>query len=118
MEHRWGQRKAFHKLVHVRTRAGIAAQGHITNVSISGAFVDTPLPVPLFSVIEVSFIGAPENGRAVTVIEAQVVRKTAEGLGLEWCELAPAAGRVRDEIAAKFKGDHLAGTAPDSERAK
>jgi hypothetical protein len=122
MEHRWGQRKAVHKLVRVRTRAGVAAQGHITNMSISGAFVNTPLPVPLLSVIEVSFNGAPGKRRAVTVVEAQVVRKTAEGLGLEWCELAPAAGRapdeIRDEIAARFRGDHLTGTAPGSKHAK
>jgi hypothetical protein len=118
MEHRWGQRKAVHKSVHVRTRAGIAAQAYITNVSISGAFLTTPLPVALFSVLEVSFIGVRGGRRASTVIEAQVVRKTADGLGLEWCEFAPAVGRTRDESAAKFDSDRFAGTAPGSERAK
>jgi hypothetical protein len=118
MEHRWGQRKAVHKSVRVRTRAGIAAQGHITNVSISGAFVTTPLPVALFSVIEVSFIGVAGGRRASTVIEAQVVRKTAAGLGLEWCEFAPAVGRPRDDTVTKFDSDRVEGTAPGSDRAK
>jgi len=118
MEHRWGQRKAVHKPVHVRTWAGITAQGYVTNVSISGAFLTTPLPVALFSVIEVSFISVRGGRRASTVIEAQVVRKTAEGLGLEWCEFAPSVGRPRSEIATKFDSDRIAGTAPGSERAK
>jgi hypothetical protein len=118
MEHRWGQRKTVHKPVRVRTRAGIAAQGYITNVSISGAFIATPLPVSLFSVIELSFIGIQGGRPSSTVVEAQVVRKTADGLGLEWCEFAPAVGRARDETATKFDSDRVAGTAPGSERAK
>jgi hypothetical protein len=118
VEHRWGERKAVHKSVRVRTRAGSAAQGYITNVSISGAFLSTPLPVALFSVIEVSYIGVRGGRRASAVIEAQVVRKTPGGLGLEWCEFAPAVGRPRNETATKFDSDRIAGIAPGSERAK
>ena len=89
MEHRRGQRKPAHQRVRVLTAGGIAGRGHILNVSISGAFIRTPLPARLLSVVQVAIV-ADHCSRVSTIVAAQVVRKTAEGLGLEWCEPAPA----------------------------
>jgi hypothetical protein len=89
VEHRWGQRRAVHQFVHVCSLGGLAAQGHITSVSISGAFVATPLPAALFSVVQVAFVATRGRAHVTAALAAQVVRKTAEGLGLEWCEHAP-----------------------------
>jgi hypothetical protein len=88
MEHRWGQRKPVQQRVRVLTAGGIAAQGHIANVSISGAFVRTPLPARILSIVRIMFVADSRSHIAATVT-AQVVRKTAEGLGLEWCEAVP-----------------------------
>ena len=65
------------------------AQGRICNVSVSGALVVTPLPVSILSYVELLLV--PENPRRSVgaPIEAQVVRRTDAGFGLEWCELAP-----------------------------
>jgi hypothetical protein len=88
MEHRWGQRKPAYQGVRILTAGGIAARGHILNVSISGAFIRTPLPAPILSVVRVALV-ADNRSRVSATATAQVVRKTAEGLGLEWCEHAP-----------------------------
>jgi hypothetical protein len=86
MEHRWGQRKPAYQRVRVLTAGGIAAQGHILNVSTSGAFIRTPLPARVLSVVQVAIVA---DNRPRVCATAQVVRKTAEGLGLEWCEHVP-----------------------------
>jgi hypothetical protein len=88
VEHRWGQRKPAYQRVRVLTAGGIAAHGHILNVSISGAFIRTPLPASVLSVVQVAIV-ADNRSRFSTTAAAQVVRKTAEGLGPEWCEHVP-----------------------------
>jgi hypothetical protein len=72
----------------------LAARGRITNVSISGAFVVSPLPVSLFSYVEVQFTAMVNGKRARMAVEGQVVRKEAGGFGVEWCEFAPEAVRA------------------------
>jgi len=94
MEHRWGNRHEISSPVHLGTRNGIAARGRICNVSISGAFVESPLPVSLFSDVRVQFTTLLEGKRMMTTVEGQVVRKDATGFGIEWRELAPEAVRV------------------------
>jgi hypothetical protein len=94
MEHRWGHRREISRAVHVETRNGLVSRGRITNVSISGAFVVSPLPVTLFSYIQVQFTGMLHGKRAQMAVEGQVVRKEDGGFGIEWCEFAPEAIRA------------------------
>jgi hypothetical protein len=94
VDHRWGQRKTVHVFVHVRTSGGLAARGDIVSVSISGALIKTPLPAPLFSTVVVCFGSQGERVRIPQSIAGQVVRRTAEGVALEWCELAPDVARA------------------------
>ena len=86
MEHRWGHRKPVYQRVRVLTVGGIAARGHILNISVSGAFIRTPLPARLLSVVQIAIVA---DNRSRVSATAQVVRKTAEGLGLEWCGHVP-----------------------------
>ena len=105
MEHRWGQRRAVHQRVHLRTVNGLAAVGYIVSVSISGAFIKTPLPAVPLSVIVVSFAGEKgrSRSRASSVVEAQVVRGSSEGIALEWCELNPEFVRALGEIPTRVE---------------
>jgi hypothetical protein len=89
MEHRWGQRKTAHQPVRLLTVSGIVAHGCIVNVSISGSFVKTPLHAPVLSTVHLAFVGENRRVRVFRAVAAQVVRRTAEGLGLEWCEQMP-----------------------------
>jgi hypothetical protein len=94
MEHRWGHRHEISRAVHLGTRSGLAARGRITNVSISGAFVVSPLPVSLFSYVEVQFTAMVHGKREAMTVEGQVVRKEGGGFGIEWSEFAPEAVRA------------------------
>lgn len=94
MEHRWGHRHEISRAVHLRTRSGLVAHGRISNVSISGAFVVSPLPVGLFSYINVQFTAMVHGKRATMTVEGQVVRMEGAGFGIEWCEFAPEAVRA------------------------
>jgi hypothetical protein len=94
MEHRWGHRRDINRSVDLATRSGLVARGRLTNVSISGAFVQSPLPVSLFSYVQIQFTAMLNGKRAATAVEGQVVRKDSTGFGIEWCEFAPEAVRA------------------------
>ena len=94
MEHRWGNRHEISRPVHFGSRGGLVARGRTRNVSMSGAFVVSPLPVSLFSYVQVQFTSMLNGKRTATAVEGQVVRKVADGFGIEWCEYAPAAVRA------------------------
>jgi hypothetical protein len=94
MEHRWGHRHEISRPVRVGTRGGVLARGRICNVSISGAFVVTPLPVTLFSHVQIQFTAMVAGERKSTAIEGQIVRKDPTGFGIEWSEFAPDAARA------------------------
>jgi len=82
MDHRFGQRLRCGN--DVRLAAGnLAGSGRLVNVSLSGAYLETPLDLPLFASVEIS--GNGEHGKAVE-LAAPVVRKDAGGYGVEWCE--------------------------------
>lgn len=68
------------------------------DVSLSGAFVHTVFHPPLFShvYVELDRVSAMRGGRQR--ISAYVVRRTADGIGLEWFEFAPEA--IRDWVAS------------------
>jgi hypothetical protein len=91
MEHRWGHRREISRIVRLRTRSGLASQGRFRNVSLSGAFIVSPLPVALLAYVEIQFIVMHGGRRISTALEAQVVRKAGAGFGVEWREFAPAA---------------------------
>ncbi len=89
MEHRWGHRHEVSKAVHLETRGGVIARGRLCNVSTSGAFVVTHLPVAVFAYLKVQFIAVVDGKRTKAAVEGQVVRKDPDGVGIEWSEFAP-----------------------------
>jgi hypothetical protein len=118
MEHRWGQRRVVHEPVRLRTAGGMTGTGHIVSVSISGAFVKTALPALPLAVILVRFM--PERpqraySRFAPIIEAHVVRRTEDGIALEWCDSAAELTRVLGEIPTQL--DDFGDCLPVSSRA-
>lgn len=53
------------------------------DVSMSGAFIETPLPVPVHAALTVAVVRA--NGTEAT-LRAHVVRRDSSGFGVEWSE--------------------------------
>lgn len=91
MEHRWGGRKPMGTKVRLVAWPGAIGAGTLRDVSLSGAFVETDLSLPLLARVAVD----PQFDRRASGetqgIHAFVVRQEADGLGMEWCEFAPEA---------------------------
>ena len=85
MEHRCGKRYAVDVGVYAHSlRGALSSVGNLSEISISGGFVRTALPIQLLAYLslEVLVDGRPS-------IEAQVIRRTANGIAIEWNEYAP-----------------------------
>jgi hypothetical protein len=90
MEHRCGYRRAVNVSVVVRTTGGLVGKALLSDVSASGAHLISSLPLIPGTLLRVRL----ENARGERFsIEAEVVRGTANGFGLEWTEFAPEAAR-------------------------
>jgi hypothetical protein len=84
MEHRWGERRALSRMVSLRAgRWCVLAQ--LKNISSSGAYLRCAVPDPAVSWIRIDF--KDEHNSASVV--AYVVRRTADGIGVEWGEFSP-----------------------------
>jgi hypothetical protein len=79
--------------VRVSTRGGLAGSGRIDEASISGARLETALPLRVHSVIVLSLAAAARNTKHLK-LEAEVVRRTERGFGIAWTQFAPARLRV------------------------
>jgi len=84
MEHRWGIRRPIDFAVRFVMMPETVGTGRIINISATGAFMRTQLPLRLLSLLYLqpmeSAEGENEHSRAT------VVRRDATGVGLEWCE--------------------------------
>lgn len=86
MEHRWGERHDFEQMVSLRA-GGWRVLARVRNMSSSGAYLQCAVPNASVLRIHVDFRQAPGSAR----LAAYIVRRTPEGIGIEWGEFAPAA---------------------------
>lgn len=89
MEHRWGQRLNLGVAAQVLVGSRAPTLGRLQNVSVSGAFVRTRSPAPVGTLLELAVPFGSNTGAALQRATAYVARTTAEGIGIEWCDLAP-----------------------------
>ena len=95
MEHRWGQRKSLDLAVRVRLGEPKVIEGHMRNVSLSGAYVEARELPPAFAQVSVEPLWAPPYVSCSTArrrnrlsLKAHVVRRDARGFALEWVDFA------------------------------
>lgn len=86
MEHRWGQRYALDRMVSLRAGAW-HVPARLMNISTSGAYLLCAVPDASVVRIRVQFRQELSSTRLV----AYVVRRTRDGIGVEWSEFAPEA---------------------------
>jgi hypothetical protein len=89
MEHRWGHRIDCGARVRLCASGAIAGAGRLRNVSMSGAFIETSVDLPLFARIAVSVVRSGPEPLQEPVLLATVVRVAHDGVGVEWRETAP-----------------------------
>ncbi len=104
MEHRCGTRYRVDIAVYVRTRNGaVSSPGRLSEASVSGGFVRTVLPALPLSYISIQLLSDEHPPHEVLLIEGQVVRRTGEGIGIEWSEYAPRLIGYLAELAAHHR---------------
>ena len=89
MEHRCGTRYPTDTVVCVGASYGaLIAPGLLTDVSVSGCFIHTLLPVDPLVRISVRILSA-RRSLANLRLDGQVTRRTKSGIGVEWAEYLP-----------------------------
>jgi hypothetical protein len=83
MDHRWGRRIDCGASVGIAGPAGLRGAGRMRDVSMSGALVETELPLPVHAAVEIEMVRAHGPGARLAGI---VVRSDADGVGIEWRE--------------------------------
>jgi len=90
MEHRCGFRRPIDVAVTIRTHSGLVGQGRLCEASASGARLHTSLRLAIHSVVDVVLPFAEQGSSARRPsLQAEVVRPTDAGFGLEWTQFAP-----------------------------
>ncbi|HUN71882.1 MAG TPA: PilZ domain-containing protein [Steroidobacteraceae bacterium] len=93
MEHRWGERVSVRTTVELSCGSLPPVCGYLENLSSSGALVRTDGPRPPRGPVSVIMREGDFGRRRPARVAAYVVRETANGVGIEWCEFAPRAVR-------------------------
>jgi hypothetical protein len=96
MEHQRGQRRSTNVAVRFFTRPATSGIGRVLNVSSTGAFLETQLPLRLLSLLYLE----PADESNCGHIAATVVRCSASGVGLEWYEFAAETSKAYAHLAA------------------
>jgi hypothetical protein len=100
MEHRWGCRVSTGIDVQLFGLPATIGWGRLRDASVSGGFIETALTLRTLSVMRVTFPGGGHGKYTAPFVDAIVVRRTPEGLGVEWLDGASQviASIVRDEL--------------------
>jgi hypothetical protein len=91
MEHRWGRRRQCRAHVCISAGGGVSGLGRLGNVSMSGAFLETAVPLPLYAQLAIAVL-RDDGATHQLEFTAVVVRREANGVGVEWCD--PIAGSI------------------------
>jgi hypothetical protein len=87
MEHRWGDRIIVDLPVSI-SGASVAGRGVLRNVSSTGGYVETALPLAALTMVRVQ-IPRGNSEWAAADVWGLVVRQDRGGVGIEWCDAAP-----------------------------
>lgn len=107
MEHRWGRRRPCCARVRLSTGGGVSGLGRLGNVSMSGAFLETALPLPLFTQLAIALL-RDDGATHELEFTAVVVRRDANGVGIEWSD--PIAGSICRALNCDIDCGYAAGT--------
>ncbi len=91
MEHRWGTRVPVAAAAEIKVRDGRCGAATVRNASVSGAFIETALQLPVLSRVCVRPLSRAEPG-----LDAHVVRAEAGGCAVVWAY--PGAHPVADML--------------------
>ena len=86
MEHRWGQRIATDVPVNLVGAPAAIGVGRILNASVTGALVQTRLPLRLLSLVYIETAESMSYLGPIGRLVGCVIRRGAGVIGIEWCD--------------------------------
>lgn len=109
MEQRHGYRKTVDMGVTVQTMTGLTRSGRIHDASTSGARLEIAAALEVHSLIVLTLRAARSAPDKCLELEAEVIRRTPDGFGIEWTGFAPSLRRARARLAVgATRGDPTA----------
>ena len=91
-----------------------AKRGRLRNISLSGGFIETGSDARLLSRVHVAIEVPRRPGKDALVVPAYVARRTADGIGVEWCDFAPrAVAELIKDVAARASMEPDSGADPE-----
>ena len=95
MEHRWSMRKPVHDRITLNCPPIGILHANIRDVSLGGLFIDTDAALNINTPVELLFSAKEKSGMLKTDhIDALVVRKTKQGVGLMFHKFNSATFRI------------------------
>lgn len=73
------------------------------DASASGAFLSTSLDLPYLSRVYLQLTVGRRHRASTHVLEAHVIRSAPGGIGIEWCEFAPACIAHLIQVGAEMR---------------
>ena len=104
MEHRWGSRKSTDVAVRFVAMPATMGTGRVVNISLTGAFMETQVQLRLLSLVYLQPFGPVSDGDQKNRLVASVVRQTALGVGLEWCDSTVVSTQAYTQLNASVRG--------------
>src|SRR3974390_3115285 len=100
MEHRWGVRTQVDLAVRLAGNSLTVLDGRLANMSVSGGYIISGCPVNRLTCLEVQIRGVRHSSLK---IPACVIRRGANGIGVEWLDHASPAVRevLRAAVASR-----------------
>jgi hypothetical protein len=87
LDHRWGRRRVTDAQVRFFAQPGTFGMGRVTNVSVTGAFLETAVNLPLETTVHVESLETVNNTARRRMV-GNVVRRSEKGVGIEWAQAA------------------------------
>ena len=88
-ERRWGVRIEVDLPVRLELAQGRSVAGRMRNASVSGALIETPEELPMFTPLRVEILADAQRVPAPIQLAARVVRAEHPWLGIEWRDFEP-----------------------------
>ena len=99
MNHRWGARRALDARVRLLASHAMIGTGHIRDLSVTGAFIETRLELHALSLLYLQPAASPLARTRSFWMVASVIRESPGGFGLEWANPTVPHASVSDLIA-------------------
>lgn len=103
MEHRWGQRVGIDLPIRIKGTAFGRIGARLSDLSLSGAFIEVDLDVRILCPIKVATIVPHFLAPNTESLDAHVIRRDHRGIGIEWAAFTPATYRLLLTLASRWQ---------------